>query len=287
MNTLVPITVIVSGGVVAKGRPRMTRRGFAYTPAATRKYEAHARLAAQLAMGDRPPLQGPVRVELLIELPAPASWSHKRRLAALAGLILPTSRPDLDNYIKSALDAINTIIVNDDSQIVDMHARKKFSGRPKLIVTVFPLGSVQSTEPWRSGVDCARWNAGGAAMTKKHSLNFDPTAPSEVEIAAARAIPDLPADCDLSWTVDQLIRAIWSADLLLWQTLYTIDDDGSIHLRGGSMKTPADRIAIIVQTRAILTTAASFETYPELDVTKILALCRQALEDALREEFAL
>jgi hypothetical protein len=51
------ITVTVNGAVIAKGRPRMTRRGFIYTPAATRKYEAHARLAAQVAMGDRAPLQ--------------------------------------------------------------------------------------------------------------------------------------------------------------------------------------------------------------------------------------
>ena len=36
------ITITVNGEVVAKGRPRMTRRGFIYTPAATRKYEAHA-----------------------------------------------------------------------------------------------------------------------------------------------------------------------------------------------------------------------------------------------------
>jgi hypothetical protein len=42
-----PITIIIGGEPVVKGRPRMTRRGFAYTPAATRKYEAHGRLAAQ------------------------------------------------------------------------------------------------------------------------------------------------------------------------------------------------------------------------------------------------
>jgi hypothetical protein len=29
-----PITVVVNGKAVAKGRPRITKRGFAYTPAA-------------------------------------------------------------------------------------------------------------------------------------------------------------------------------------------------------------------------------------------------------------
>jgi hypothetical protein len=36
------VTIVIGGEPVAKGRPRMTRKGFAYTPAATRKYEAVA-----------------------------------------------------------------------------------------------------------------------------------------------------------------------------------------------------------------------------------------------------
>src|SRR6478735_7231382 len=70
-----PITVIIRGPAVAKGRPRFTRKGFAYSPAKTRKYEAHGRLAAQVAMGDRPPLASPVYLTALVELPIPASWS--------------------------------------------------------------------------------------------------------------------------------------------------------------------------------------------------------------------
>ena len=33
-----PITIVVDGTAVAKGRARATRNGFVYTPAATRKY---------------------------------------------------------------------------------------------------------------------------------------------------------------------------------------------------------------------------------------------------------
>jgi Holliday junction resolvase RusA-like endonuclease len=134
-----PVTVIVNGEAVAKGRPRITRRGFAYTPAATRKYEAHARLAAGVAMANRPPLQGPVRLELLVELPIPVSWSRKRKAAALAGLVLPTSRPDIDNFQKAACDALNTICVVDDAQIVEVRARKRYGEQPKLVATIFPL----------------------------------------------------------------------------------------------------------------------------------------------------
>ena len=109
------VTITIAGSPTAKGRPRMTRRGFAYTPAATRKYEAHGRLAAQLAMDGRPPISVPVRAEIVIDLPVPASWSAKRRDGALRGDIRPTTRPDADNFVKAGLDAINAIVVTDDS----------------------------------------------------------------------------------------------------------------------------------------------------------------------------
>jgi len=144
-----PITVIIQGEPVAKGRPRMTRRGFAYTPAATRKYEAHGRLAAQLAMGDRPPIEVPVRIELLVELPIPVSWSQRKRAQAITGDILPTSRPDVDNCIKSALDSINEIVVYDDSQVVEVRATKKFGIAPKMVATVFSLNAAASNRKAR------------------------------------------------------------------------------------------------------------------------------------------
>jgi Holliday junction resolvase RusA-like endonuclease len=144
-----PITVIIQGEPVAKARPRATRRGFVYTPAATRKYGAHGRLAAQLAMGDRPPIEAPVRIELLVELPVPASWSERKRAAAIVGDVRPTSRPDIDNFLKAILDAINGIVVADDSQAVEVHATKKFGLVPKMLATVFPLEAGSSNRRTR------------------------------------------------------------------------------------------------------------------------------------------
>jgi Holliday junction resolvase RusA-like endonuclease len=139
-----PVTVVIAGEPVAKARPRVTRRGIAYTPAHTRKYEAHGRLAAQLAMGDRPPIEAPVRLELVAELPIPVSWSGRKRSLAVSGDVLPTCRPDVDNYVKAAIDSLNEIVVRDDSQIVEITARKRFSIAPELVMTVFPLGAACS-----------------------------------------------------------------------------------------------------------------------------------------------
>jgi Holliday junction resolvase RusA-like endonuclease len=137
---IAPVTVIIAGEPVAKGRARMTRKGFAYTPAHTRKYEAHGRLAAQLAMNGRPPIEGPVRLELLAELPIPASWSQRKQARAITGNVLPISRPDLDNYVKSGLDSINEIVIRDDSQVVEVRARKHYGLAPKLVMTIIPQG---------------------------------------------------------------------------------------------------------------------------------------------------
>jgi Holliday junction resolvase RusA-like endonuclease len=134
-----PITVIIDGIAVAKARPRMTRRGFPYTPAHTRRYEAHARLAAQLAMNGRSPITGPVRIEVLVELPIPTSWSQRKRAAAITSSVRPTSKPDIDNYLKAALDAISTIAFVDDAQIVELRAINKYGVNPKTVVSIFPL----------------------------------------------------------------------------------------------------------------------------------------------------
>ena len=138
MNTAVTITI--RGEPVAKGRPRFVRKtGIAFTPSHARKYEAHGRLAAQLAMNGKPPLAVPVRAEITVDLPVPASWSSKRRDAALRGDIRPTTRPDADNYIKAALDAVNAIVVADDSQVVDLVAIKRYAPVPALTIKIVPL----------------------------------------------------------------------------------------------------------------------------------------------------
>ena len=68
------VTIVIGGPPTAKGRPRVTRKGFVfYTPAKTRRFEAHGRLAAQLAMDGRPPIAVPVRAEISVDLAVPAS----------------------------------------------------------------------------------------------------------------------------------------------------------------------------------------------------------------------
>lgn len=133
------IVVELAGAPQGKGRPRFARAtGRAYTPAATRSYEGALRLAAQEVMAGRAPLDGPIKVQVDARMPIPASWSKKKRAAALDGLVLPTGKPDADNLLK-ACDAFNEILFRDDRQIVDVTVRKRYSDRPALRVEVVPV----------------------------------------------------------------------------------------------------------------------------------------------------
>jgi len=51
---------------------------------------------------------------------------------------MPTIKPDLDHYIRSVGDALTGVIWDDDSQIVEIRARKVYSPSPGATITVTP-----------------------------------------------------------------------------------------------------------------------------------------------------
>ena len=116
----------VYGEVVPKGRPRFTRQGRTYTPKKTHDYESEVASMAKSAMGSSDPLETPVAVYVYVNMPVPQSYSKKRTEACLSGSERPTKKPDLDNAIKSVLDGMNGIVYKDDSQIVSLHATKRY-----------------------------------------------------------------------------------------------------------------------------------------------------------------
>ena len=120
---------------VAKGRPRVLRTGITYTPAKTRRAEDEIKaIAMQQYAG--PPLTGALFVIMQFSLPIPASWTKKKKAAAVSGELLPTSRPDIDNYAKLVCDALNGIIWHDDSQITTLTLSKEYSGDPAITLYV-------------------------------------------------------------------------------------------------------------------------------------------------------
>lgn len=140
------LEVVLDGTPKGKGRPRFTRSGHAFTPAATRSYEAALRYAAQVEQGEAPPLAGALTVTVEARMPVPVSWPKKRRADALAGVSAPTGKPDVDNLLKT-VDALNGVVWIDDAQVVDVRVRKVFSEKPALVIRVFPWPMEAANDP--------------------------------------------------------------------------------------------------------------------------------------------
>jgi len=145
------ITIHLPGTPTPKGRGRATRTGRVYTPAKTRAAEesiAGRAMAQVLALPEEQraalPFAGPLVVHATFEMPVPASWSMKRRLAALGGSAPPTSKPDIDNLFKLVSDAFNEVVWLDDSQIVQVTMTKRYSSTPGITVVVECIAEAQA-----------------------------------------------------------------------------------------------------------------------------------------------
>lgn len=85
-----------------------------------------------------------VTVELDIFRPIPKSFSKRKVLEAQASVLRPTTKPDIDNYIKQIFDALNGLIWEDDAQIVSVKARKFYDRVPRLELEIDTINDAQS-----------------------------------------------------------------------------------------------------------------------------------------------
>ena len=108
------------GEPVPQGRPRFATvagHAVAYDPKPSRDFKRDLKAAAQAHV---PPalLTSALICEIRIYRPVPKSFSQKRRALALRGVIRPTTKPDLKNYIAGIEDALENVLYANDGQIV-------------------------------------------------------------------------------------------------------------------------------------------------------------------------
>lgn len=128
-------TFTIHGPLRGKGRPRFAG-GHAYTPATTREYERQIQGAWMMARGQM--LDGPVALDVVAYQALPKSASKALRAAAERGEIWPIRKPDIDNVIKLVMDAICGLAYRDDTQVVQLDARKEYTqeSESRLVITV-------------------------------------------------------------------------------------------------------------------------------------------------------
>ncbi|MGM9908018.1 RusA family crossover junction endodeoxyribonuclease [Limosilactobacillus sp.] len=123
---------------VAQARPRARRykRGIIlYDLERVHVYKAQLAQSARF-MYHGEPLTGALKVTIRFYRAIQKSESKKRHRLKALGAIRPTKKPDLDNYIKSTLDGLNSVLWADDNEIVELHTYKYYSDDPRIEIEV-------------------------------------------------------------------------------------------------------------------------------------------------------
>lgn len=141
---MTPIQFTIPGQPEAKGRPRfriVTPKAApsfvsTYTPPETVKNEERIARFAKTAMAGAAPCELPIEILIELRMQIPVSWSKKKQVAAAAGQVRATKKPDADNCAKSVLDACNGIVFADDGQVVMLTVRKLYHATPAVVVAI-------------------------------------------------------------------------------------------------------------------------------------------------------
>lgn len=119
----------VPGPPQGKGRPRTGRnkstgKPVSYTPAQTVLYENWIRTCYMQETNMLFSNNELLGIDIMAFFPIPKSTPKKIRAAMMAGEIRPLKKPDGDNILKAACDALNGLAYRDDRQLADKGIHK-------------------------------------------------------------------------------------------------------------------------------------------------------------------
>jgi len=134
-----PVTITLLGRPVPSNRAPRGPNGFLFVPKRQTDAVAAIRVAASDAMQGRSPLQGPLAITFLAEMPIPASWPKRKQQAAMLNHIWPITKPDLKNLFALAEDALKTVVYHDDCIVCRHSTEKRYGAQAKIIITVSPI----------------------------------------------------------------------------------------------------------------------------------------------------
>ena len=140
----------VPGDVRGQGRPRTQivsgKDGKSYAHIYQTNKDIDAKHNIQLYAGEAMKKKGyahlaepdprGITIEILCYVKVPSSMSRKKAEMAYRGEIVPMRKPDLDNVMKSVLDALNSVVWKDDKDVTKATICRYYSDRPRLSVRV-------------------------------------------------------------------------------------------------------------------------------------------------------
>lgn len=130
------ILIIIQGNPIPWTPSRVLRNGRAYSP---RYYEKRSHQIQIRHQWKEKPLSGPISLSINFYLPIPKGASKKFLRSVYNSEVLHTKKPDTSNLVKYAEDCLKEIVIQDDNQVVEIHARKFYSLAPKTIIKIYPV----------------------------------------------------------------------------------------------------------------------------------------------------
>lgn len=131
------ISFTVPGRPKGKGRPRTSKfGGRPFTPKATLAAEKEIAVEAMVAKRGQPLMTGTVDLAIVAVFQVPKSWKASLKVAALAGDVEYTGKPDRDNIAKLVMDALNEVLWIDDAQVNRGPIVRRYGESERIEVTV-------------------------------------------------------------------------------------------------------------------------------------------------------
>lgn len=133
------IKLIINKTPQPQSRPRFTARGRYVHAYENKKITMYKRMVAatyQSYFGAVKPTEKAIAVDVVFYRPVQKSISKIERQRRLTGKSLPAIKPDIDNYVKAILDALNGVAFRDDKQIISLNAKKLYSDKPRTEIEI-------------------------------------------------------------------------------------------------------------------------------------------------------
>ncbi|MFQ3853375.1 RusA family crossover junction endodeoxyribonuclease [Staphylococcus sp. 2S1] len=117
---------------MASPRPRFRNNGKYVQTYMPSKYTNHKKnIQAQMP---NLMIDTPIKLTIEFHFPLLKSWSKKKHVAMIGQY--KVTKPDIDNLIKTVLDATNKHVWQDDNQIVEIASFKKYAETPKVVMDI-------------------------------------------------------------------------------------------------------------------------------------------------------
>ena len=117
---------------IGSPRPRFRNAGRfvqTYMPTSYTKHKAYIQEQMPKLLTDKN-----LKVSLYFYFEPPKSWSKKRKLIAIG--TYKRTKPDVDNLIKTVLDAAKNHVWQDDNQVVHIDSYKMYAEESKIVMVV-------------------------------------------------------------------------------------------------------------------------------------------------------